>query len=307
MLHRKQLLSFTLLLLAPSVAFGETAQCPGNSVSAPFHSLGRSQIAIPVSINNSGPYDFIVDTGAQITVMDSDIAKDLKLPLLGSMGVISMVSDETAGLVKLAFVEAGTVSAHDLPVVVEGLDRIHMLNPKVRGILGENFLGRFDMLIDYKHEIICFDESKSMQRELQGKRIPLIQRQVSSGDLAYTQPLQVTVYLQDDRRKGTVLRVDSGATEPILFNSWLASPSWLQSNRDRQGSVMTTKGALVIARTPEQSVIIGSQTRLITFLMPIGTFGRTMPRAGEDGLLPTMLFKRVLISYADRFVMFDPR
>ena len=27
----------------------------------------------------------------------------------------------------------------------------------------------------------------------------------------------------------------------------------------------------------------------------------------EDGLLPTTIFKRVFISYADHFVMFEPR
>jgi hypothetical protein len=32
-----------------------------------------------------------------------------------------------------------------------------------------------------------------------------------------------------------------------------------------------------------------------------------MPNVGEDGLLPTKLFERVFISYADYFVMFEPR
>jgi hypothetical protein len=245
-----------------------------------------------------------VDTGAQITVMDSDIAKDLKLPLRGSIGVISFVTDGTTGFVK-PDVEAGPVTVHDLPVVVESLEHIHALNPEARGILGENFLGRFDLLIDYQNKIICFDESKTMQHELQGERIPIIQQKERSDNLPYTQPLQVIVYTGFDRKKGTVLRLDSGSSIPMLFDSGFAAPSWLQCNRD--GSVMTNDGALVFDKTPEQPVRIGSQTRLITFLTPISCVGRRMPMAGEDGLLPTSLFKKVFISYVDHFVMFDPK
>jgi hypothetical protein len=303
----QKFLSITLFLLVPSVVLGEAAQCPTNSVSVHYRSLQNSQIGISVSINDSRPYLFVLDTGAQITVVDSDIAKDLQLPLLGAVGVTSFFSDGVTGIAKPALVEAGPVAVHDLRVAVEGPELIHALNPQVRGILGENFLGRFDLLIDYQHKIICFDESKTMQHELQGERIPLIHQKESSGDLAYPQPLQVTVHMQDDGKKGAVLRLDSGSSIPMLFDSWLASPSWLQNNRDRQDSVMTKNGAQTFAKTPEQSVRIGSQTHLITFLTPINTFGRRMPKAGEDGLLPTSLFRKVFISYVDHFVMFDPK
>jgi predicted aspartyl protease len=263
MRRRRQLLSFTLSLLVPSVLLGEASLCPGNSVSAPYRSLARSQIGILVSINHSDPYDFVVDTGAQMTVIDSDIANDLNLQSQGHVELITLDNDRIASMVRPALVEAGPVTAHDLPVVVEGVDQIHALNPKVRGILGENFLGRFDLLIDYKHKIICFDESKSMQRELQGERVPMIRRQERSGDFAYTQPLDVTVHIPDDRKKGIVLRLDSGTYIPILFDSRLAARQRLQSN----SSVMMGKVAYVAI--PEMSVSIGFQTiRLIEFGVP---------------------------------------
>jgi hypothetical protein len=309
MLNRNQLFPLILLFLTPSVVLGGAAQCPANSATVHYHSLELSQIAISVSINHSGPYDFMVDTGAQITVMDSDIAADLKLPSQGSIGVVSFFNDASAGLVKPELVEAGPVAVHDLPVAVEALDQIHALNPKVRGILGENFLGRFDLLIDYGHKIICFDEAKNMQQEMQGERVPVLQRQELTGDLAYTQPLQITVHMPGDGKKGTVLRVDSGGKVPILFDKRLAPLWWLGCNHERQGSVLKKEGGvLVFAAIPDQNVRIGSRTtRQIAFMAPTCTGGRRMPRAGEDGLLPTRLFKKVFISYTDHFVMFEPR
>lgn len=44
----------------------------------------------------------------------------------------------------------------------------------------------------------------------------------------------------------------------------------------------------------------------IAFAVPANG-GRLCPNRAEDGVLPTTLFKRVFISAADQFVMFDPR
>ena len=58
---------------------------------------------------------------------------------------------------------------------------------------------------------------------------------------------------------------------------------------------------------PSEEVRIGSRVlREVSFLAPAGT-ERTVIGAGEDGLLPTAIFKRVFISYSDHFVIFDPR
>ena len=45
------------------------AQCPGNIASVTPRFVGRSLIVVPVSINHAGPYDFIVDTDSQLTIV----------------------------------------------------------------------------------------------------------------------------------------------------------------------------------------------------------------------------------------------
>src|SRR5882757_5003002 len=45
------------------------SRCPGSAASVTPRLVQRALIVIPVRVNQTGPYDFIVDTGSQITVM----------------------------------------------------------------------------------------------------------------------------------------------------------------------------------------------------------------------------------------------
>jgi hypothetical protein len=45
------------------------SHCPGNVTSLRLRLVQRSQI-VPVKINHTGPYDFLVDTGAQVSIVD---------------------------------------------------------------------------------------------------------------------------------------------------------------------------------------------------------------------------------------------
>jgi hypothetical protein len=45
-------------------------------------------------------------------------------------------------------------------VVLQDLGPIQVTNPRIRGVLGENFLAHFDVLIDYAGGLLCLDEAK---------------------------------------------------------------------------------------------------------------------------------------------------
>jgi hypothetical protein len=44
------------------------SRCPGSAASLPFRIVNRYQIIVDVSINHSGPYEFLLDTGTQISM-----------------------------------------------------------------------------------------------------------------------------------------------------------------------------------------------------------------------------------------------
>jgi hypothetical protein len=45
--------------------------------------------------------------------------------------------------------------------------------------------------------------------------------------------------------------------------------------------------------------------RQISFVT-LASIGKDVPKVEVDGLLPTLLFRRVFISYVDRFVVLEP-
>jgi hypothetical protein len=65
----KWLASIALAATILPVLYAEP-HCPGNAASLRFRLVQRSQIIVPVTINHTGPYDFLVDTGAQIATID---------------------------------------------------------------------------------------------------------------------------------------------------------------------------------------------------------------------------------------------
>jgi hypothetical protein len=295
-------LSVGLLLFALSNLQAEP-QCPGNVVSVQYHSLGGSQMAIPVTIDGSGPYEFMVNTGSEFTFIDPALAADLHLQSQGSIGMTAVTTQIQAQLVVPETVEAGSHSVHKLVVAVSSLAHIQSANRKVRGVLGENFLAQFDLLIDYRQNIICLDESSRMRQALKGERIPLEAQVGHNNNVPFTQPYLVTVHVAGIAKQDTVFRLDSGAAMPLVYRNYEGMPSYMDSRPQVRA---TSMGAAHTYQTLKPAdVKIGSRwLRQIVFVTPTE---RLMVHPGQDGLLPTALFQRVFLSYAERYAMLDPK
>src|SRR5215472_12523725 len=75
-----------LAALIPGTLNAQTA-CPANVKAIPLHRVNQHQMVVSVSINHSGPYDFLLDTGTQMTVVDLSLAADLHLKTTGNASV----------------------------------------------------------------------------------------------------------------------------------------------------------------------------------------------------------------------------
>src|SRR5258707_13097818 len=65
-------------------------RCPGNAASIRFRLIQRSRIIVPVTINHTGPYEFLVDTGTGSTIVDPSLATELHLKTQGSAEVFGV-------------------------------------------------------------------------------------------------------------------------------------------------------------------------------------------------------------------------
>jgi hypothetical protein len=282
------------------------AHCPRGIEPISYRSLGLSQIGVQVTINGRGPFEFMLDTGAQITVVSPAIAGDLELHPQGTVGIVSVVRYAQADLVNIESLGLGPYRVTNLQVAIQSLDRLRSVNPEIQGILGIDFLRRFDLLIDNAHKALCLDDGRRMQFAILGERVMVVHREKAPDNSLYVPPILIPVHLSADGHQDTVLRIDSGSSAPILFSDRTEILPWLQKAHASRGSTSGTSSRLLLATIPEQSVRIGDRIeRRISFLTPIGD-GTPHAKAVEDGLLPTALFSEILISFRDGFVVFNP-
>lgn len=303
MTSRLLTLSFALALQTPCFVFG-AARCPANIWTIHYHSLGNSQMGVSVNINQSGPYEFLLDTGSQITILDPSLARTLPAPSLGKLDLISGVRHAQVELVQLDQIRIGSYMVQQIGVAVQSIAQIQIENPKIRGILGGDFLSHFDLLIDQAHRILCLDQTMQLQQGLRGEHV--LMRSGDEWDSSVAQPILVPVRLSDPHSHDVVLRLDSGTNLPLLYVNRLQTDSRMQMQNAMRGSV--TGGAVeYFAFMPPQDVRIGEHlVPNVKFAAPVAN-RRNVGIGGEDGLLPTALFKRVFISHSQHFVIFNPR
>jgi Aspartyl protease len=67
------------------------SHCPAGIASVTPRFVQRALIVIPVRINQKGPFDFMVDTGSQITVVDPSLAVELGLKPQGEVGLVVLL------------------------------------------------------------------------------------------------------------------------------------------------------------------------------------------------------------------------
>jgi hypothetical protein len=272
--------------------------CPGNVASVPFRLLNSHQIILPVFVNHEGPYNFLLDTGTQITMIDQPLAVELHLQAKGTAVVAGVGSLQPASLAQLDLLEAGSHAVPNTRVFVYDLHNLH-----IQGILGQDFLDHFDMLIDNVHGLLCLDETAAMRAGVKGPHIALVSAAGPEQGSALPDLLIILVRLSDATRSVRLV-LDSGVNGAILYNTaeYLAPPQ----RGHIQGTGVDGR-QLIFSALPPQDVKIGT---LKLRGVPFVSLPRTQQDArakGFDGDLTLGLFRRVFVAHADHFAIFDPK
>ena len=294
------------LVLAATVIPTLTAEthCPGNVASLPLRLVNHYQIVVPVIINHAGPYDFLLDTGTDTTIIGPSLAAELHLGTQGSAMISGAGLSETARFAQLDLLEAGAHEVANQEVLVYGLMNLRSLDSRIRGILGEDFLTHFDMLIDNGNKLLCLDDSGSMRAEVNGPHIPLSATERKPDGGPSPRMLILSARLSDGSQPAR-LKLDSGTNAPFLYNT--NGP--VAPGGYRRGLVVGS-GAdgdqKVFSALPPQEVKIGSiRLHNVTF-MALAHPQKNSGRRVFDGLLSTDLFRRVFINHVDHYAVLEP-
>jgi hypothetical protein len=304
MTNFKGFASLVLAATAVSTLSAET-HCPGNVASLPFRLVNRHQIVLAVSINHTGPYDFQLDTGTQVSMIDPSLASELHLGTQGAAVVAGAGSRQSASFAQLDLLGAGSHAVANQRVLVYDLQNLHSADLHIQGILGEDFLEHFDMLIDNAHNMLCLDDTAAMRSGVKGPHIPLVAPAETADGADLAGLLIVAVRLSDGTRP-VRLMLDSGANAPILYNTSDYMALQLSQSVSLRGTGVDG-AAHIFSALPPQDVKVGSLELTGVPFFSLAGAQKDSRAKGFDGVLTTGLFRRVFIDQSDHFAVLEPR
>jgi hypothetical protein len=296
---------FCFLVLAANMVcpMPAEAHCPGSVASVPLRLVNRYQMIVAVSLNNSGPYNFLLDTGTEITMIDVSLAGELHLENHGTAVVAGVGSQSAGSFSQLDQIAAGSHSVANQTVLMYDLKRLKSADLQIQGILGEDFLAHFDMLIDNGHRFLCLDDSTTMRTAIPGSHIALLARDEATGS-PLGNSLIVSARLSDGMRP-VRLKLDSGSNTPFLYNTSKYMALGLFRGASWHGGGANGKQEAFMA-LPPQNVKIGSLELSRVLFVTLAGVQKDSRNSEFDGLMSTGNFKRVFISHDGHFAVLDP-
>lgn len=253
----------------------------------------NERFTIPVTIDGSGPFDFMIDTGSQATAVTDVVHEKLSLSPAGKAIVVGTASRREVDMVEVDELGLGTRTIYDLEAPV--LQKVHV---GADGIIGLDSLQDMRVLIDFRDETIAIADSKDRASK-RGYEI-IVRAREKLGQLLVTNAVV-------DGVRATVI-IDTGA-QGSLAN--LALRNKLRQRRAEEIRTMDVNGVSMIG-----SLSYARQVTLqgITFNdIPI-TYADT-PAFEALGLQDTpvlsigmqhlKLFDRVAIDFSKRRILFD--
>ncbi len=145
------------IFIGPTLLCAETS-CSANLAVQPSHaSSNRNQVILEAYINDAGPYDFLLDTGSQVTMIDESLASELNIETTTRAAVVGVSLQGKGG--KYALVNSVRVGQNakvgSLYVLAFDMKEIHAAGYAVRGLIGGDFLAHFNATIDNAHNRVC--------------------------------------------------------------------------------------------------------------------------------------------------------
>ena len=111
-----------------------------------------SLVVVPVMINDHGPYQFLLDTGSNKTVLSAKVADNLGIPKGRVQMLLSPGGNVPVTIRTLKTLEFGAARLKNVEIAVGKLGLLRTLD--VDGMLGGDYLRRFKISIDYDNQVV---------------------------------------------------------------------------------------------------------------------------------------------------------
>ena len=119
----------------------------------------HSRLTLPVMVEGTGPFAFMIDTGSQATAITHEIRTIANLAPAGTAVLVGMASRREVELASVARIDFGSNSFRNFAAPV--LAREHV---GADGIIGLDALQDFRVLIDFRRQTIAVEDASIKER-----------------------------------------------------------------------------------------------------------------------------------------------
>lgn len=273
-----------------------------SALKIPFE-LSGNLVLVQVRVNNSDSLRFILDTGADTSVIDAQRAKALHLmpqgKIVGNGGAGSSEATFTKGIsITLPGVELLDQTIYALP-----LESLSALGRKIDGVLGNDVLDKFVVEIDYAATTISLYEPQDYRYSGSGEIIPLT---IDEG-LPF---VRASITPEGRDPVEAKFEIDSGSTGAILLNTPFVKKHNLLASVPK--TIQTNAGG--IGGTAKTFIGRIKNARLGRFIIdrPITHFSQATQgdyaSSNYDGLIGGEILRRfkVIFDYSRRQMVLEP-
>ena len=283
-----------------------------NQVSSSFTS-GDSARAIPleidnnilflrVSVNGSRPLRFIFDTGASVSVVNSELLKELKLKVEGQASGTATGGNIQVGLVNGVSLSVAGAEVRNQILATLALDKTPCV--EFDGVIGYDFINQFIVEIDYPNSLINLYNPRTYVYPGPGKVVPLL-------IAGRRTPLAVTnILLEGGRSVVSQLEVDTGGDSAFVIKSPFVKKHGLTR------SLSTSIKGSGVGAGGEQKRLVGRVERVqlgpFTLDKPVVNLEEEKEESGDgedgDGIVGGEVLRRfkVILDYSHQRMMLEP-
>ncbi len=260
----------------------------------------NNRMTVPVMINGQGPFQFIVDTGADRSAISEELAKKLALPEDRKVRLVSMSGVDQVSTVRVASL-AVTANRQIKNVVLPALRQHHL---GADGLLGVDALKGQRIHLDFAGQTVTVEPGTKEKREKRDPSIIVVQARSRLGQLVLVDA--------DANGEEVWVVVDTGGQNSVANSA-------MRRVMARQGSVDSFKQISLMSvvgdRVPAEYTIVGSMriggikmgNAAVAFadVHPFRKFGLTKRPAMLLGMEGLRSFRRVTIDFANKEVRFQ--
>ena len=154
---------------APSPDAAQTSAPDGTAID--LGKDGFQRMTVPVNIDGLGPYKFIVDTGAERTVIARELAQNLKLDASGTARLYSMSEVSDIATVLIPNLQVGGKSYRDIKAPA-----LEQRNLGAQGMLGVDALQAQRVSFDFTRHQMTVVASRRQEEHWDGNTIVVTAR-----------------------------------------------------------------------------------------------------------------------------------